>query len=130
MLDIKHLRENLSSVEARLKTRGAGGVDLSGFKALDEKRRNLLREAEALKSRRNTVSDEIGRLKRDGAETAPLMADMREVAARIKDLDTEVTECDRELGEFLLLVPNIPHGTVPVGRDETDNAVVRTWGGP
>lgn len=129
MLDIKYLRENLEEVEERLKTR-SGSVDLSGFKALDEKRRRLLGEAETLKARRNAVSEEIGRLKRDKKDASALMAEMQDESARIKSLDSEVAECDSALEAMLLLVPNIPNSSVPVGRDEADNPVVRSWKTP
>ncbi len=126
MLDIKYLRENLEEVEQRLKTR-SGSVDLSGFKALDEKRRRLLGEAETLKARRNAVSEEIGRLKRDKKDASALMAEMQDESGRIKSLDSELAECDSALEAMLLLVPNIPNRSVPVGRDEADNPVVRSW---
>lgn len=129
MLDIKYLRENLEEVEERLKTR-SGSVDLSGFKALDEKRRRLLGEAETLKARRNAVSEEIGRLKREKKDASALMAEMQDESARIKSLDSEVAECDSALEAMLLLVPNIPNSSVPVGRDEADNPVVRSWKTP
>ncbi|MEK6758554.1 MAG: serine--tRNA ligase [Deltaproteobacteria bacterium] len=126
MLDIKYLRENLEEAEQRLKTR-SGSVDLSGFKALDEKRRRLLGEAETLKARRNAVSEEIGRLKRDKKDASALMAEMQDESARIKSLDSELAECDSALEAMLMLVPNIPNSSVPVGRDEADNPVVRSW---
>lgn len=129
MLDIKYLRENLEEVEERLKTR-SGSVDLSGFKALDEKRRRLLGEAETLKARRNAVSEEIGRLKREKKDASALMAEMQDESARIKSLDSEVAECDSALEAMLLLVPNIPNSSVPVGSDEADNPVVRSWKTP
>lgn len=129
MLDIKYLRENLEEVEERLKTR-SGSVDLSGFKALDEKRRRLLGEAETLKARRNAVSEEIGRLKRDKKDASALMAEMQDESARIKSLDSELAECDSALEAMLFLVPNIPNSSVPVGRDEADNPVVRSWKTP
>lgn len=129
MLDIKYLRENLEEAEERLKTRG-GSVDLSGFRALDDKRRRLLGEAETLKARRNAVSEEIGRLKRDKKDAALLMAEMQDESARIKSLDGEAAACEAELESLLLLVPNIPDRTVPVGRDESDNPVVRSWRTP
>ena len=126
MLDIKYLRDNLEEAELRLKTR-SGSVDLSGFKALDEKRRRLLGEAETLKARRNAVSEEIGRLKRDKKDASALMAEMQDESARIKSLDSELAECDSALEAMLMLVPNIPNSSVPVGRDEADNPVVRSW---
>lgn len=129
MLDSKFLRENLDTVEARLKTRG-GVVDISAFMALDEKRRGLLKEAEALKEKRNKASEEIGRLKKEKKDAEALIAGMQDVSAGIRALDSQIAEAEKELDGFLLSIPNIPHETVPVGRDSTENPVIRTWGEP
>ncbi|MCR4288445.1 MAG: serine--tRNA ligase, partial [Deltaproteobacteria bacterium] len=129
MLDSKFLRENLDTIETRLKTRG-GAVDLSVFRQLDEKRRGLLKEAEALKEKRNKVSEEIGRLKKEKKDAETLIAGMQDVSAGIKNLDDNIKEAEKELEAFLLSIPNIPHETVPVGRDSTENPVIRTWGEP
>ncbi|MDP2689462.1 MAG: serine--tRNA ligase, partial [Deltaproteobacteria bacterium] len=112
MLDIKYLREHIEEAEQRLKTRG-GALDLSPLKALDGKRRALIIEAEGLKARRNTVSQEIGRLKKEKQDASALMADMQEVSVRIKELDIETAECEKELEDFLLTVPNLPDPSVP-----------------
>ncbi len=127
MLDLKYLRENLEDVKRRLATRG-GVADLSRLKGLDEKRRQIITEVEALKNRRNTVSQEIGRLKKRGESADDLIKEMQEVSQRIKTLDGELEGCERELKEFLLTIPNIPHSSVPEGRDATENRVVRKWG--
>ncbi|MEK7678990.1 MAG: serine--tRNA ligase, partial [Deltaproteobacteria bacterium] len=129
MLDSKFLRENLDTIETRLKTRG-GAIDISAFRALDEKRRGLLKEAEALKEKRNKVSEEIGRLKKEKKDAETLIAGMQDVSAGIKNLDDNIKEAEKELEAFLLSIPNIPHETVPVGRDSTENPVIRTWGEP
>ncbi len=129
MLDLKTLRENFDAIEARLKTRGAA-VALDAFKTLDEKRRGLLKEAEALKEKRNKVSEEIGRLKKDKKDAEALIAGMQEVSASIKGLDDRSKEAEKELEALLLSIPNVPHESVPVGRDSTENPVIRTWGEP
>jgi seryl-tRNA synthetase len=128
MLDPKHLRENLESVEQRLATRG-GAVTLGNFRELDSRRRELLREAESLKAVRNTASEEISRIK-DKSQAQPRIAEMREVSARIKTLDEELRGVDDELQGVLLTIPNIPHESVPVGASESDNREVRKWGEP
>ena len=128
MLDVKYLRENLETAEARLKTRGAA-VDLSGFRALDEKRRDLLQKSEELKALRNKVSEEISRIK-DKSQAQDRIAEMREVSQRIKALDEELKEVEEALEGFLLTVPNIPSADTPVGASEADNVVVRNWGEP
>jgi seryl-tRNA synthetase len=126
MLDSKFLRENLETVEARLKTRG-GTVDLGGFRTLDTRRRELLRQSEELKALRNRVSDEISRI-RDKSQAQVQIAEMREVGVRIKALDEELKGVDEELELFLLTVPNIPSSAVPVGASEADNVEIRKWG--
>jgi seryl-tRNA synthetase len=129
MLDIKYLREDPEGAEARLKTRG-GSVDLSRFKDLDKKRRSLLTEVEGFKEKRNNVSGEIGRLKSEGKDADALVAEMGTVSATIKTLDASVSDCEKEFKALLLDMPNLPHESVPVGRDATENPVVRTWGEP
>ncbi|MBI5492351.1 MAG: serine--tRNA ligase [Deltaproteobacteria bacterium] len=129
MLDIKYLRDNLEEAEKRLKTRG-GSIDLSSFRALDENRRKLLSESEALKARKNTVSEEIGRLKKDKKDAGELLKEMQDVSARIKSLDADVSKCEEDLNSFLLVIPNLPNASVPVGRDSTENVEVRVWGKP
>lgn len=126
MLDARYIRENLDTVEARLKTRGEG-VDIGLFKELDEKRRELLLQSETLKALRNKVSEEIPRLK-DKSQAEERKTEMREVSQRIKAIDESLRGVEEELQNFLLTVPNIPHPTTPVGKSEADNVVVRSWG--
>ncbi|MDH4227136.1 MAG: serine--tRNA ligase [Deltaproteobacteria bacterium] len=127
MLDVKYLRDNTEEAEKRLAAR-SGGVDLSAFKELDLKRRSILKEVEALKEKRNKVSEEVGRLKKEGKDATSIINSMQEVGATIKKLDAELTECDAALEPILLTIPNVPHESVPVGKDENDNKVVRTIG--
>ncbi|HSB68377.1 MAG TPA: serine--tRNA ligase [Candidatus Methylomirabilis sp.] len=129
MLDAKYVRENLESVEARLQDRGAA-VDLQEFVKADAARRRLLAEVEELKHRRNTASEEVGRLKKAGQDAAALIAEMRKVGDQIKKLDEDVRSCDEQIGGFLLTIPNLPHASVPVGRDSTGNRELRRWGEP
>jgi seryl-tRNA synthetase len=126
MLDIKNLRDNLETVEARLKTRGET-VDLNGFRTLDTKRREFLQQSEELKALRNRTSEEISRIK-DKSQAQGLITEMREVGQRIKGLDDELKGIEEALEFFLLTVPNIPQASVPVGASEADNVEVRKWG--
>lgn len=126
MLDIRYIRENLEEVESRLKTRGSG-VDLSGFRELDERRRGLLQESETLKALRNRVSDEISRVK-DKSQVQGQIVEMREVSQKIKVLDEELRSLEEQVAAFLLTVPNLPSLDTPVGGSEADNREVRKWG--
>ncbi|WP_136524243.1 serine--tRNA ligase [Geomonas ferrireducens] len=126
MLDARYLRENLDTVEARLKTRGEG-ISLARFKELDERRRELLLKGETLKALRNKVTEEIARLQ-DKSQAGDKKAQMREVSQQIKGIDEELKGVEEELQSFLLTVPNIPNETTPVGKSEEENVVVRLEG--
>jgi seryl-tRNA synthetase len=128
MLDLKYLRENLDEAERRLATRGAA-VNLSAFRELDRRRRDLLGETEALKAEKNRVSVVIGQTK-DKSQVQGEIARMKEVSGRIKSLDDELKTVEGELQNLLLMVPNIPHEASPVGASEADNREVRRWGVP
>ncbi len=129
MLSIRTLREQTDRVRKALADRGAE-VDLDRILRLDERRREILRELEALRNRRNEASKEVGRIKRQGGDASAIMAEMREVGTRIKALEAEQREVEPQLQDLLLRVPNVPHESVPVGQTEDDNPVVRTWGEP
>ena len=126
MLDIKYLRENFVAVEKALATRN-GAIDLSGFKALDQQRRELLSEVETLKAEKNSVSGLIGRTK-DKSQVQDEIARMKEVSAQIKVLDDQLRSVETQLSELLMGVPNIPHEQSPIGTTENDNVEIRAWG--
>jgi seryl-tRNA synthetase len=128
MLDMKFIRENFDEAEKRLSTRG-GAACLDGFRELDEKRLRLLRDGEALKALRNSVSDEIAKIK-DKSQAQDKILEMREVSQKIKGMDEELKQVDDELNGFLLTVPNLPDPSTPIGASEHDNVVVRNWGAP
>ena len=129
MLDLRTLREKADDIEKRLRTRDAG-LSLARFRELDEKRRAIIREVEGLKNRRNTVSEEIGKLKREGKPAEDKVLEMREVSARIKALDKELKEIEAGVREILMTLPNVPHESVPVGESDEDNVEVKRWGEP
>jgi seryl-tRNA synthetase len=109
-----------------LATRG-DAIDLSGFSALDQRRRELLSEGETLKAEKNKVSALIGKTK-DKSQVQGEIARMKEVSAQIKGLDEQLREVEEQLSELLMGVPNIPHEKTPVGATEDDNVEIRTWG--
>jgi seryl-tRNA synthetase len=122
------IRERLAWVQDRLSLRGQD-LPWETFESLDKERREILQEAEALKHRRNTVSDQIGRLKKEKKEDQAAIEEMRQVSKRIKELDELLTGIEEKFSAIMLTLPNIPHETVPVGYTSEDNPVVRTWGG-
>ncbi len=128
MLDVKLLRQDVNKVKEAMKNRGMDAESLDRFVQLDEIRRNLLVESEQLKNKRNTVSKEIAQLKKEKQDADDLIAEMKEVSNRIQSMDEEVRELEEKLNDLLLTIPNIPHESVPVGTDEEDNVLVRTWG--
>lgn len=129
MLDLKLVRDNLELVRARLRDRGVT-LDFGEFLAADEARRRLLTEVEQLKHRRNTVSEEVGRRKKEGEDAGLLIAEMREAGDRIKALDQTVKDSEEQIQRLLLTVPNLAHASVPVGPDSGGNLEVRRWGEP
>lgn len=130
MLDVKILRNDYARVEEALKNRGKSLELISGFAPLDEKRRELLQESEALKNRRNTVSAEVAKRKKNKEDADELIVEMREVGDRIKELDEEVRTLEAQIDQLMLSIPNIPHESVPVGASEEDNVEVRRWSEP
>ncbi len=130
MLDIKRIRKNPEELERAMKARRSKGADVSGLLELDRERRVILQESEALKAQRNEVSAKIPIMKRNGENTDELMASMKAVAARIKELDEKISSIDEQLDAMLMKIPNIPHASVPDGADDKDNSEVRRIGTP
>lgn len=128
MLDVKWLRNEYEQVEKALKNRNASLDLISGFPELDVKRRALLVETDNLKTRRNTVSQEVAKLKKSGGDAEALIIEMREVGDRIKELDEEIRTVEAQVEELMLAIPNLPHESVPVGSSEEDNVEIRRIG--
>jgi seryl-tRNA synthetase len=124
MLDLKFIRENMKKVNKGLKDRGEK-ISLDELLQLDEERRRILVEVEDLKHKRNKASEEIGKLKREGKEVKELIGEMQRVSERIRELDDKAKELQEKTKGQLLMVPNLPHESVPVGRTPGDNKVVR-----
>ncbi len=129
MLDIRFVRENVAVVREALQKRNSQ-LSFSEFLAFESERRDIMKKSEDLKSRRNSVSEEIGRLKRDNKDALSLLDEMRDVSDRIKELDESIRILDEKINSFILIIPNIPHSSVPAGKDETENVVAKTWGEP
>ena len=129
MHDLSFFREHLDLYEQMARNRGIK-LDLDGFRALDRERRQIITAAERLKAERNKASDEIARLKKAGQDASALIAEMKRVSEEIKQHDERIAELDERVREFLLIVPNLPHRSVPVGKGSEDNIEVRRWGTP
>jgi seryl-tRNA synthetase len=127
MLEIKFVSQNLSAVKDALDARGYQ-IDLESIKICDDERRVILQEIESLRHQRNVVSDRIAELKKAGENAETLVIEMRAVSSKIKELDKQLSENQATLTDMLLGIPNIPHASVPIGADESDNPVARTAG--
>lgn len=130
MLDLKFVRSNPDVVRDSLVRRGESTDGLDSLLAADEKRRSILVEVEELKRRRNEASEKVARLKREGADASEIIEEMKGVAERIRGLDEELAAVESAIAELLLGIPNIPHESVPTGRDDSENVEVRRWGRP
>jgi len=129
MHDLGYFRDHLDQFGEMARNRGIS-LDLDGFRELDRERRQLITAVEKLKAERNKASDEIARLKKARQDASSLIAEMKRVSEEIKQSDEQVAALDERLREFMLTVPNLPHRSVPVGRDTSANVEVRRWGSP
>jgi seryl-tRNA synthetase len=129
MLDLKFLRTHRDRVEAGVALKGMT-VDLKTFYAVEERRLQILHESEQLKARRNSASEAIAALKKSGGDAAAEITAMREVGERIKDLDAELRKLEEESEALAAWIPNLPHESVPPGRDSAQNQLVRASGTP
>ena len=126
MLDIKRIREEKDAVKAGLAKR-CKEYDIDGVIATDDKRKALLAQVEALKAKRNAVSKQIPLMKKNGEDTSALMEEMKEVSDSIKALDVQVAETQVQLKEQLLAIPNVPHESVVIGKDDSENIEIRKF---
>ncbi len=129
MLEIKFLRQNLAEIKRALNARQSD-LDLSTFEAADDHRREVLLELEELRHERNVVSNRIAELKKNGADTQDRVEQMRAVGARIKTLESMLADHEETVNKILMELPNIPHASVPEGKDENDNPILRQVGTP
>jgi seryl-tRNA synthetase len=127
MLDAKYIREHIQEVKEKLFLRDQT-INLDKFLSIDEERRKTIQEWEKLRALQKKVSDEISKKRREGIDTSGLIAEMKKVSQELKDLDMLVEEKEKALQEILLIIPNLPHESVPKGKDSSDNVEVRRWG--
>jgi seryl-tRNA synthetase len=131
MLDLAYVRENLTQIEEMLRRRGMDPQSvLSGFRELDTKRRQLIRQSETLNAQKNRAPEEIAKLKKAGQDVTAKMEQAKTLRAQSAELERQAAEIDQEMRTMLAGIPNIPHKSVPEGRSAEDNKEVRKWGKP
>lgn len=131
MLDLKVIRENTAKIKERLALRGTSyDAAIDAAIELDDRRKAVILEVESLKAQQNKVSKQIPQMKKAGEDTAAIMAEMKEIAARVKELDASRTEVEAQLKDVLLGIPNVPADQVPAGLDDSQNPEIRRWGAP
>jgi seryl-tRNA synthetase len=131
MLDLTFVREHLHEVEERLRSRGMNPEELlGGFRDLDARRRQAITSAETLKAERNKKSEEVGRRKRAGEDATALMEETKSLREEGERQEKLAAQLEEELRSIMSQIPNLPHSSVPVGKDEHDNVEVRHWGTP
>jgi len=131
MLDSKLIEENMLEVKRKLDSRGAK-VDYDQFRALDLGRKEIIKKVEELKRERNVGSKKMGELMREGKkeEAGVLQEEMKEISSKIKNFGELRTKAEDEFRNFMLMIPNVPNDSVPIGKNEEDNVEIRKWGEP
>jgi seryl-tRNA synthetase len=127
MHDLSFFRNHFDRIAERLSAR-SNPPNLESFRELDQQRRAAISRTEQLKARRNAESQEIAKLKREGADTSERQKEMRAIGEEIAGLDKQAAEFEEQFRELLTGIPNIPHESVPAGRDESQNVEVRRCG--
>jgi seryl-tRNA synthetase len=127
MLDIKFIRENPDKAKQAIKNRNTT-IDIDQLLDLDSQRRKSLSESEKLKNIRNAESEEIAKLKRQGKDAAVKMSEMKLISQKIKEIDAKVGDLDQKIQKIIMLIPNIPDSSVPIGPDASYNQTVKEWG--
>jgi seryl-tRNA synthetase len=129
MIDPKIIRDNIELIRDLLQRRNmAGAVDIDELKAIDEERRTLILKADELREKRNSASKTIGQLKAKGQDPVDMMKEVQLIGDEIKSIEQRLNDLNERFRELHLSVPNILDKSVPTGKDDKDNVVVREWG--
>ncbi|MFY9977434.1 MAG: serine--tRNA ligase, partial [Candidatus Sulfotelmatobacter sp.] len=129
MLDLNFVRENLPQVEEMLRRRGADpAAVLADFREIDTQRRHAITEAETMKAQRNRASEEINKLKKSGQDASAAISETKELREQIQEREKTAADLDARLRDILAGIPNMPHGSVPIGHSAEENVEVRRWG--
>jgi len=129
MIDLAFVRGNLALVEEKLRARGVDPVAaLGNFASVDRERREAITQVETLKAQRNKLTEEIARLRREGADTTALTEQTRTLKAQVESLEAAAATADERLREIMQTLPNLPQDCVPIGKDEQGNREEKVWG--
>ncbi len=129
MLDIQQLRNDIDAVAARLADRGYA-LDVTAIQTLESERKTLQTRTQELQAKRNSTSKLIGQAKAKGEDVSAIMAEVANLGDELKANETALAELQDKFNALLLTIPNVPHASVPTGKDETANVEVRRWGTP
>ncbi len=129
MIDLTFVRANLALVEEKLRSRGMDpAVVLGDFATIDRERREAITQVETLKAQRNKLTEEIAKLRREGADTTTQTEQTRTFKTQVESLEAAAATADERLREIMQTLPNLPQDSVPVGKDEHGNREEKTWG--
>jgi len=126
MLDIKYIRENPGKVKKAIANKNENDC-VDELLRLDEQRRMIITTVEEFKAERNRVSAKIPQMKKAGEDTSEVLTKMKMVSDKITDMDSKLRDMDAKLNNLLMFIPNLPHESVPVGKNESDNKIIREW---
>jgi len=129
MLDPKIVRSSIDSVATQLRNRGFV-MDVAKFNSLEEQRKNLQVKMQELQNQRNVRSKEVGVAKASGQDVEAVFKSLKELSENLKTVEEQFNTVQKDLDDFLARLPNLPNESVPVGKSEEDNQLVRTWGEP
>ena len=127
MLDLKFIRENAEAVVAGIRSKG-DTINIDEILNLDGRRRELLQNVEKLKADRNQFSQQVSQLKKEKKDATAIIERTREIGQEIKQFDDELRDIETSLEDHLLRIPNLPHSSVPKGKDASENVEVKKWG--
>lgn len=130
MLDLRYLRDNTETAKAGLATKGVDETTLDDILELDKQRREVITQVEKKKQDRNNFSQEVNKLKKNGQDAGDIIEKTRNIGREIKQLEEQLKAVQEKLDDLLDRLPNIPHSSAPVGKNEADNVTVRCWGEP
>lgn len=129
MLDLKFIRENVGLVKESIKNRGMD-VDIDRLLAIDDRRKTIQRQLDELRHKHKQENKEIPELKKRGEDVSQKIEELKKLSQQIDSLEKQLKEAEEELKQMLLIIPNIPHESVPVGPDASYNQIVKEWGNP